>query len=539
MKRRLLILLTAAIALLPATMTFAAEKELRVGIIGLDTSHVLAFAGMLNSKDPGPEFANCRVVAAYPKGSPDIESSTKRVPEYTEKIKAMGIEIVDSIDALLEKVDVVLLETNDGRPHYEQVLPVLKAGKPVFIDKPIAGSLTDAVAIFEAARYYDVPVFSSSSLRYSAGAQAIRNGAIGEVVGCDAYSPCSLEATHPDFYWYGIHGVETLFTCMGTGCKSVVRVGAPDMDVAVGTWDGGRIGTFRGIRGKGGYGGTAFGTKEIRPIGKYDGYKPLLVEIVKFFRTGKAPVSAAETLQIYAFMEAADESKRQGGVPVTLASVMKTARASAAEKSLAIPNQLTEAEKADGWRLLFNGKDHSGWHCNNGQEIATPVEEGSLVPFKSGGYLIIHEDQFGDFVLKCDVKMSSADCNSGIFFRVADPKNPVMTGFEAQVYSGGTGIHDFGAIYDLVPATRDVVGEPGDWNSLQITCKGPHIQVVANGEVVSEMNCDDFTEKGLRPDGTEHKFGSVIKDAARKGYLGFQDHGQKVWVRNVKIKELD
>ncbi len=515
------------------------EKELRVGIIGLDTSHAPAFAGMLNAENPRPELANCRVVAAYPKGSPDIESSVSRVPKYTEQLQGMGVEIVDSIQGLLEKVDVVLLVTNDGRPHYEQVLPVLQAGKPVFIDKPIAGSLSDAIAIFDAANYYGVPVFSSSSLRYSDGAQAIRNGEIGEVVGCDSYSPCSLEKTHPDFFWYGIHGVESLFTCMGTGCESVVRVGAPDMDVAVGSWSGGRIGTFRGIRGKGGYGGTAFGTKGIKQIGKYGGYEPLLVEIVKFFRTGKPPVSEKETLEIYAFMEAADESKRLGGVPVALADVMAKSRKEADEKNAQLHNQLTDAEKADGWELLFNGKDLTGWKCNNGREIKTKIEAGSLVPFKSGGYLIIHEKQFGDFVLKCDVKMSSSKCNSGIFFRVANPEDPVMTGFEAQVYSGGTGIHDFGAIYDLVPAKKDVVKESGEWNQVELTCQGPLIKVMVNGELISEMNCDDFTKKGLRPDGTTHKFGSVIKDAARKGYLGFQDHGQKAWFRNVKIKELE
>ena len=245
----------------------------------------------------------------------------------------MGVEIVDSIGALLDKVDVVLLETNDGRPHLEQVLPVLKAGKPVFVDKPIAGSLTDAVAIFEAARRYNVPLFSSSSLRFSPGAQALRNGEMGEITGCDAYSPCPLEKTHPDLFWYGIHGVETLFTVMGTGCQRVTRSSSLDFDVVVGTWNDGRIGTFRGIRkGGSGYGGTAFGAKGVQKIGPYGGYRPLLVEIVKFFRTGKVPVSEQETLEIYAFMEAADESKRRDGIPVSLAEVLTKARKEAAEK---------------------------------------------------------------------------------------------------------------------------------------------------------------------------------------------------------------
>ncbi len=317
-------------------VTIAAEeparepKVLRIGVIGLDTSHAPAFAKLLNDPKAAEDIAGCKIVAAYPKGSPDIESSTSRVPDYVAQFKDMGIEIVDTIPALLEKVDCVLLETNDGRPHLEQLLPVLKAGKPCFIDKPVAGTLADAIAIYEASEKYKVPVFSSSSLRFMEGAQKVRNGSVGKVLGCDAYSPCSLEATHPDLFWYGIHGVEILFTVMGTGCESVTRVHTPGVDVVTGTWNDGRVGTFRGIReGKASYGGHAYGDKGATELGGFGGYRPLLVEIIRFFKTGKAPVSPEETLEIYAFMEAADESKRQGGVPVKLADVMEKARAAA------------------------------------------------------------------------------------------------------------------------------------------------------------------------------------------------------------------
>jgi hypothetical protein len=311
----------------------ATAKPLRAGIIGLDTSHVIGFTEILNDPQAAPDVSGCRVVAAYPQGSPDIESSTSRIPKYTKLIGELGVEIVDSIADLLKVVDVVLLETNDGRPHLEQVIPVLQAGKPVFVDKPVAGSLADAVAIYAAAKKYDVPLFSSSSLRFSEGAQALRAGELGEIVGCDAYSPCSLEATHPDLFWYGIHGVETLFTVMETGCQTVTRTTTPDCDFVVGTWQDGRVGTFRGMRGKArGYGGTAFGTIGIKSIGRYGGQRPLVVQIVKFFRTGVAPVSDEETLEIYAFMEAADESKRQGGVSVSLETVLAQARRDAATK---------------------------------------------------------------------------------------------------------------------------------------------------------------------------------------------------------------
>ncbi len=310
-----------------ATSTQAEDaKVIRVGVIGLDTSHAPAFAKLLNDKDASGYVPGCKVVAAYPQGSADIESSTSRVPQYTKQFQDMGIEIVDSIPELVKKVDAVLLETNDGRPHLEQIRPALKAGIPVFIDKPIAGSLSDAITIFAEAEAAGVPVFSASSLRYIKGGQEVRNGSIGEVTGADTYSPASLEKTHPDLFWYGIHGVEALFTVMGPGCEEVVRMSTDDYDVVVGKWSDGRIGTFRGLRaGKRGYGGTAFGTKGTQVIGPYAGYAPLLKEIVTFFKTGKAPVSKEETLQIYAFMEAADESKRQGGKPVLIKDVMKKA----------------------------------------------------------------------------------------------------------------------------------------------------------------------------------------------------------------------
>jgi hypothetical protein len=315
----------------------AAEPEyppaLKIGIIGLDTSHAISFTEILNTKNPTGELAGCRVVAAYPKGSSDIRSSVDRIPRYTEEIKSLGVEIVDSIDDLVAKSDAVLLETNDGRPHLEQVLPVLRARKRCFIDKPIAGSLIDVAAIYLAAEKFDTLVFTSSSLRYCQNVQKLRRGEYGAVLGCDTFSPCLLEPTHPDLFWYGIHGVETLFTVMQTGCVSVTRTTTADADFVVGLWRDGRIGTYRGFRGEiEEYGGTAFTANQIQPIGPYEGYRPLLVEIVKFFRTGMAPVSANESLEIYAFMEAADESKRNGGKPVCLADVLRPAKDEAAKK---------------------------------------------------------------------------------------------------------------------------------------------------------------------------------------------------------------
>jgi hypothetical protein len=294
----------------------------RIGIIGLDTSHSVAFAKALNGPNPSAAYAGFTITAAYPRGSADIESSTKRIAGYTEDVKKLGIEIAGSIEELLSKSDFILLETNDGRPHLEQAIQVIKAGKPLFIDKPVAGSLSDAIAIYESAKKYKVPVFSSSSLRYMETVQDVVQGKIGKVLGADAYSPATLEKTHPDLFWYGIHGVEILFTVMGIGCKEVVRVSSPNTDIVVGNWADGRTGTFRGTRtGTHDYGGTAYGEKGNYVLGPFKGYDNLLDRIIAFFKSGVPPVSAEETLEIYTFMEAADESKRNGGKAVLFEDV--------------------------------------------------------------------------------------------------------------------------------------------------------------------------------------------------------------------------
>jgi predicted dehydrogenase len=316
--------LFAALCLLFTVCHASAADPLRVGIIGLDTSHALNFTSAFNTPKPGGPDYGCKVVAAYPQGSRDIASSVSRIPEYTAKVKAMGVEIVDSIDALLTKVDVVLLETNDGRPHLEQLRPCLKAKKPVFIDKPVAASLKDVIIIYEEAKAAGVPVFSSSGLRYGKSTQEIRQGSLGKVLKVEAGSPAHLEPTHPELFWYGIHGIESLVTLMGPGADKVKRGTTADGKIEVTVnWKDGRVGTFREING---YSATVTAEKGSAESGKFEGYEPLVAQIATFFRTGKSPVNAEETLEIYAIMEAADESKRQGGAGVSVADVLRKAK---------------------------------------------------------------------------------------------------------------------------------------------------------------------------------------------------------------------
>ncbi len=305
-----------------AACAWVNAADIRIGIIGCDTSHAVAFTDTINNPTAKGHVPGGKVIAAFKGGSPDIPSSWSRVDEYAKTLKEKhGLKFYDTIEELCQNVDAVLLESVDGRPHLEQLKPVLKAHKPVFIDKPVAGSLRDAVEIFRLIKKYKVPAFSSSSLRFAQDTQAVRNGSIGKVLYAETYGPCELEPHHPDLFWYGVHGTEALFTVMGTGCQTVQRGVTEKGKIQVtGTWKGDRKGVYREDPK---FSGMAEGTKGEAKIGTFEGYVPLVVEIMKFFKTGVAPVTPKETLEIFTFMQAADESKAQGGKPVKMKDVLK------------------------------------------------------------------------------------------------------------------------------------------------------------------------------------------------------------------------
>jgi len=300
-----------------------ATRDLKIGIIGTDTSHVPAFTQQFQSH---PQW-RVKVVAAFKGGSPDLPTSADRVEGFAKTIHdKYGVEIVGSIDELLKKVDAVLLESVDGRPHLAQVTPVLKAGKPVFIDKPLAASLDDARKIVQLSIKTGTPFFSSSSYRFHSDVPRLRDTPkVGKVTKVQASSPFSKLEFHPDLYFYGIHGVEALYAVMGRGCVSVSRKTENGADVTTGQWKDGRVGVYYGpardeknvpmIR----IWGTE-GTTQSADKGNYDG---LVVAIAEFFQTGRPPVDPADTLEIFEFMTAAQLSKDRGGAPVPLAELRK------------------------------------------------------------------------------------------------------------------------------------------------------------------------------------------------------------------------
>jgi predicted dehydrogenase len=293
MKRFLLLCVFMAAALPLAA-------QIRVGMIGLDTSHVVAFSRILNDPSNPNHVPGAKVVAAYRGGSPDLPSSRDRIDKFTAQLKEeFGIEIVDDIKTLCSKVDAILLESVDGRIHLEQVKPVFEAGKPVFIDKPLAATLEDALEIGRLGKQHGAAWWSSSSLRYSPIVQQVKSP---KMTGAITWGPASLEATHHlDLSWYAIHAIEMLYAILGPGCERVSRSFTEDADVIVGEWSDGRTGVVRTIRNsKAGYGAIAFGSDKIR-ISEEEGaaYATMLGDVVEFFKTKQPPVSNDETLEIF------------------------------------------------------------------------------------------------------------------------------------------------------------------------------------------------------------------------------------------------
>ncbi len=333
----------AAVALLAPCTSFAQTDSgapIKVGIIGLDTSHVIAFTKSLNDPTDPQYVPGLQVVAGYKGGSPDVESSWSRVEGFTKQLQdKWHVEIVPDIPTLCSKVDAVLLESVDGRPHLEQVKPVFAAHRPVFIDKPLAGSYKDAVEIARLGKEAGVPWFTASSLRFWSETTRLKNPpGIGDILSYDVLGPTIREPHEPSMFNYGVHAVEMLYQLMGPGCESVTMQttthnypgadkGTWNEDVLIGRWKDGRLGVMRGFGGEPArlyaFSITVYGSKGVlHSEGKPEAYRDLLVEIVKFFRTGVPPVANSESLETLAFMEAADLSVKRGGVAVPLSEIM-------------------------------------------------------------------------------------------------------------------------------------------------------------------------------------------------------------------------
>ncbi len=294
---------------------------MKIGMIGLDTSHCPAFVKLLNDSANEFHIAGAKVVKAFPGGSKDFSLSHSRVGQFTEELKALGVEICDSLEGTAKDMDAFFLESVDGRQHLEQFKELAKFGKPVFIDKPFACSFEDAKAIAEISREKNVPVMTASAIRFAKGIGDLLEA--GEVVqSCDAFGPMALLSDYRDYFWYGIHSAEVLYAMMGKGCLTVRTFNTGKIDVIVGMWDDGRIGSLRGNRTGANNFGCVVTTDKIAKAGFASGeipyYALMLRQVIPFFQTGKSPICLKESLEVIAFLEAASQSLANGGKTINI-----------------------------------------------------------------------------------------------------------------------------------------------------------------------------------------------------------------------------
>ena len=301
------------------------SSKFKIGIIGLDTSHVIAFTELLNDQNSEYHVPGGEISVAFPGGSEDMELSRSRVRSYTDQLRnRFGVSIAGSPEAVAEECSAILLTSVDGRVHLEQFRKVASYGRPTFVDKPFAVTSADAEAMISLAGQYSVPIMSCSALRYAEGFTQILNETDkGDIRGVDCYGPMPMQPTQPGLFWYGIHTVEMLFAALGKGCRYVVATTNADHDLVVGVWADGRIGTIRGNRtGIESFGALVHRTRKTQFAEVNAHPKPyyasLLEGIMSMYRTSQSAVDPQETLEIIKFIEAANQS-REDGQPIPLA----------------------------------------------------------------------------------------------------------------------------------------------------------------------------------------------------------------------------
>jgi predicted dehydrogenase len=298
--------------------------ELKIGMIGLDTSHCGAFVENLNKPDTPHHVPGARVVQAFPGGSAACAVSRDRLQGFTTNLRdTQGIRICGSLEEAAKGMDAFLLTSVDGRQHLEQFEALARFGKPVFIDKPLTCSRADARALADLSIRSGVPVFSASSIRFTPGIGPDGLDRAG-LQGVETFGPMSLLDDYPAFYWYGIHSVDLLYAHLGRRCIEVTTFHEATQDLIVGRWPEGRLGVVRGLRlpGKNPFGRTLFGAEGVRtdfqPTDGPPAFATMLMAIIEFFRTGTGPIELEETVEEMVFLEAAEQSWRQGGSTVRL-----------------------------------------------------------------------------------------------------------------------------------------------------------------------------------------------------------------------------
>lgn len=296
---------------------------LKIGYVGLDTSHVIGFTQLMNDPQHEHHVPGARVTVGWPGGSSDFEASYSRVEKFTNTLRdEYDMDILESPEAVAEACDILFIESVDGRVHLEQFKRTLPYRKPTYIDKPFALTLADACEMVALAQEHDIPLMSCSSLRYADALQNALAEGRDDILGCDFYGPMNEQATQPGLFWYGCHSVEMIVAALGTGCKEVRCVRTEDHDLLTALWQDGRVASFHGLRNvHSKFGGLLHRKDRVEWVDATSGrplYAGLVAAILEHLPHGRSPIPAAEMIEIVAIMEAANRSREEGGSPVAV-----------------------------------------------------------------------------------------------------------------------------------------------------------------------------------------------------------------------------
>ncbi len=304
------------------------DAKLRVGLVGLDSSHCLAFTRILQGWETEYNIPGVQLIGAYVGGSTAFALSRDRVKGFTEEIRVCyGIPVYENITDLAQEADAMMLLSSDGRQHLAQFRQ-MALGKPVFIDKPLATSTDDARRIIASAQRTGTPILSCSALRYATGiAEALPENF--ELASCEAFGPLPIYSDYPRLFWYGIHCAEMLFSLLGCGIREVQSIAHPGMDFILGEWSDGRLGVVRGMRsGSDSFGCLLHGQETVICRLVQDQPPPyylLLQKVIAFLAGRISPVPVEEMFAVIAFLEAASKSSAERGRRVAVDIACSTA----------------------------------------------------------------------------------------------------------------------------------------------------------------------------------------------------------------------
>lgn len=288
---------------------------LRLGLVDFDTSHSIEFTRRFNhvGVDRDQWVDGARVVMGWPGTS---VMSPARIPGFTDEIKESGVTIVDDPAAMIGQIDAVLIESISGEAHLDRLKMFATAGIPVFIDKPFASHAADAQALVDLAKANNIPLMSTSALRYSDDLIQFQQRDYGTIYGVVSYGPAHRAEGNPGLLHYGIHAVEAMYAVMGPGCDSLSALHHTDADAVTARWKDGRFAHIRGVRsGARSYGLLIHCEAGMIPVpisARY-AYRNLCREIVTFIETKTPAVPIDVTLELISFCHSALNSEQQNG----------------------------------------------------------------------------------------------------------------------------------------------------------------------------------------------------------------------------------